>query len=62
LSKKFNKLNQIGQGGKRGLSKGKSQANEFTMPGAKSAHGPQKTVYGELKLSEKLSNELNMLK
>ncbi len=40
------------------------KAEDFQMPGTKGGAGsaPMGTVYGELKLSEKLSNELNQIK
>ena len=61
LKSKYNKISSIGAGTGFKISNLLPKAEDFSMPGVKSGPGsaPMGTVYGELKLSEKLSNELN---
>lgn len=65
LKTKYNKMASIGATTGQKLRYGHilPRAEDFQMPGVKS-HGPAPpgTVYGELKLSEKLSDELNLVK
>lgn len=63
LRSKYNKMTSISAAtgkGKHKLPAGVAMADVGTMPGA--AMFKQKSVYGELKLSEQLANELNMVR
>lgn len=65
LKSKYNKMASIGASTGQKLRYGNilPRAEDFQMPGVKSTGmAPPGTVYGELKLSEKLSNELNQVR
>ena len=65
LKSKYNKMTSISQAtGKKFTTTTNfnaiPKAEDFSMSGK--GHAPMGTVYGELKLSEKLSNELNIIR
>jgi len=60
LKSKYNKMSSIAAGTSKKY-KG-SRPEDFAMPGIKRGAAPMGTVYGELKLSEHLSNELVQVK
>lgn len=65
LKSKYNKMASIGANTGQKFRYGNliPRAEDFQMPGVKSqGQAPLGTVYGELKLSEKLSDELNIVK
>lgn len=63
LKSKYNRMTSIGANTGQNLKYIVPRAEDFQMPGVKNqGTAPQGTVYGELKLSEKLSEELNVVK
>lgn len=65
LKTKYNKMTSISANTRQNMKNIGSisyKADQFTMPGSKGGLAPPGSVYGELKLSEKLSNELLIVK